>query len=197
MGFFEEIRNECLIRELQRELNTDVLLFGADGFTYFGNLQAIEDCRIAILTPAREAESSDVEILTPGGEVRFVDFARVDMWILVGKGTGVKRDPIDPPQAPLNGTRALGNDAEAVDGRQESHCLIRQLRRSIGDNVAITTLGGFLFQGTLADVADELAIMTVDEIFVPGTSSSISDSKLRSVVVNLEALTSVSGVSCC
>ena len=193
MGFFEEIRNECLIRELCRELNTDVVLFGADGFTYFGYLQAIEDERIDILTPAREAESSDVEILTPGGELRFVDFARVDMWILIGKGTGVRSDPIDP-RPPIPGP-PIRSEEEAIDGRQESHCLIRQLRRSIGDEVIITTLGGFLFEGTLADVDDELAIMTVEEIFVPGTSSGISDSKLRSVVVNLEALTSVSGAS--
>lgn len=191
MGFFEEIRNECLIRELQRELNTDVVLFGADGFTYFGNLQAIEDCRVAILTPAREAESSSVEILTPGGEIRFVDFARVDLWIIVAKGTGVRSDPFVGPN------KTYRNDLDAVDGRQESHCLIRQLKRSIGDEVVITTLGGFLFEGTLADVSGELAILTVDSILVPGTSSSITDSKIRSVVVNLEALTSVSEVSCC
>ncbi|MBP2658263.1 MAG: hypothetical protein H6Q69_1295 [Firmicutes bacterium] len=52
MSIFTELRNQALVRELERELNTDVVLFGFDGFAYFGNLQAVEDCRIAILSPA-------------------------------------------------------------------------------------------------------------------------------------------------
>lgn len=222
MGFFSEIRNECLIKELQRELNSDILLFGVDGFTYFGNLQAVEDCRIAILTPAIEAETTDVEILTPGGELRRVEFLRVDLWTVVGKGTGIVSDPIDPSgsaSAAANGSGSgsgkgsgsgSGSGKGPVKGpgprsaetlevgdteRQESHCLIRALNRMIGDNVAITTLGGFLFAGILGDVKNELAILTVDDIFVPGTSSSISDDDVRSVVVNLEAVTSVSGTN--
>lgn len=190
MGIFCEIRNECLIRELRRELNTDVLLFGFDGFTYFGNLQAIEDDRLAVLSPAIRAESTDVEILTPGGELAFVEFARVDLWQVVGKGTGIVSDPIDPPGArpPVPGANA----AQPAE-RQESHCLIRLLSRMLGDEVGITTLGGFLFTGILGAIVDELAILTVDDVFVPGTSTSISDTKIRSVVVNLEAITSVLG----
>jgi hypothetical protein len=189
MAIFAELRNECLIRELRRELNTDVVLFGFDGNSYFGNLQGIEDDRIAILAPAIKAESSSVEILTAGGEVIHVDFARVDLWPLVGKGTAIVSDPIEQPHhfvAPPGGP--ILQDA----GRQESHCLIHILRREIGERVFIGTLGGFVFEGTLGDVFDELAILTVAEIFVPGTSSSISDSKLRAAVVNLEAITSIS-----
>jgi len=188
MAIFAELRNECLIRELSRELNTDIVLFGFDGNSYFGNLQGIEDGRIAILAPAIKAASSSVEILTAGGEVLHVDFARVDLWPLVGKGTAIVSDPLDPrPQtAPLTAT------VVPAAGRQESHCLIHVLRREIGERVFIGTLGGFVFEGTLGDVDDELAILTVAEIFVPGTSSSISDTKLRAAVVNLEAITSVS-----
>jgi len=194
MGLFTQILNPCLIRELKHELNTDVVLFGWDGFTYFGNLQQITDDRIAVLTPAVNANSTDVEILTPGGELVFTSFARVDLWQLIAKGTGVVADPIDPPPDPPKpapakraAEEALG---EAVD-RQESHHLIRILGRMLGDEVAIATLGGFLFQGILSAIQDELAIMTVCDVFIPGTSTSISDTKLRSVVVNLEALTSV------
>lgn len=198
MGFFTEFRNEELIRELQRELNTDVLLFGVDGFTYFGNLQAIHDCRIAVLTPAIEADTSDVEILTPGGELRTVQFLRVDLWTIVAKGTGIVSDPIDggpgliatAPPAPSVAARGT-ESGEPI--RQESHSLINHLRRMIGDCVTITTVGGFLFDGVLGDVCNELAILSVNDIFVPGTSDSISDEDVRSVVVNLEALTSVAG----
>jgi small nuclear ribonucleoprotein (snRNP)-like protein len=196
MSIFSEFRNERLIRELDRELNTDVILFGFDGFSYFGNLQAVEDCRLAIMTPAIEAKSNDVEILTPGGEVRHVDFARIDLWQLVGKGTGIVRDPFKTCSN-ISGTVIRSDDPEALNERQESHCLIHELRRMVGDEVVITTLGGFLFEGTLTTVEDCLAILKVAKILVPGTSSAIGDTKVRSAVVNLEAITSISGVCCC
>lgn len=195
MGFFSEIRNNALIRELQRELNTDVLLFGVDGFIYFGNLQGIDDCRIALLSPAINAETNAVEILTPGGELQRVNFLRIDLWTIVAKGTGVVNDPITP--LTLATKEEQRDQPTEIDERQESHQLIRLLCRMIGDNVAITTLGGFLFAGTLGDINDELAILAVEDILGPATSSSISDDDIRSVVVNLEALTSVSAINCC
>ncbi|MEN6411560.1 MAG: hypothetical protein ABFC84_02210 [Veillonellales bacterium] len=187
MGIFKELRNEALIRELQRELNTDVLLFGVDGFIYFGRLQRIEDCRIAALGPAVTAETTDVEILTPGGELRTTEFLRVDLWTIVGKGTAISSDPIDPPGPPF----PPPNRIQPPPGRQESHLLICQLKRMLGDLVTITTLGGFLFEGILGVIDDELAILTVEDIFGPGTSTSISDDDISTVVVNLEAITSV------
>lgn len=192
MSFFSEIRNEALIRELECELNTDVLLFGVDGFIYFGNLQGIDDCRIALLSPAIKATTRDVQILSPGGELVRVDFLRVDLWTIVAKGTAIASDPIAASKVatPVSTQRD-------EDDRQESHHLIRQLCRMIGDNVVITTLGGFLFEGTLGDIRDELAIIKVNDIFGPATSSAISDDDVRSVIVNLEALTSVSSATCC
>jgi small nuclear ribonucleoprotein (snRNP)-like protein len=196
MGIFTEIRNPALIRELEREINTDVVLFGFDGFAFFGNLQAVEDCRIAILSPAIDADSNDVEILTPGGEVLHVDFTRVDLWQVVAKGTGIVSDPIDSLDesvAPGVTTPNVPVRNEEIIERQESHQLIRVLCRMVGDGVVITTLGGFSIEGTLIAVDDELAILSNTDIFVPGTSTSLSDTKIRSAVVNLEALTSVSG----
>ncbi len=198
MGFFSEIRNNALIRELQHELNTDVLLFGVDGFIYFGNLQGIDDCRIALLSPAINAKTNAVEILTPGGELQRVNFLRIDLWTIVAKGTGIVNDPINSLKLANPAITATERDQPTeIDERQESHQLIRLLCRMIGDNVAITTLGGFLFAGTLGDINDELAILAVEDILGPATSSSISDDDIRSVVVNLEALTSVSAINCC
>lgn len=194
MGIFTEIRNEHLIRELQRELNTDVLLFGFDGVTYFGNLQKIEDCRIAYLTPAIEG-GSNVEIQSPSGEDIDVKFAHVDLWLVVAKATGVKSDPFSSDDGGPGGNGpnggAPGQRSEASE-RQESRDLICLLRRMIGDGVVITTLGGFLFRGTLGEVDDELAFLSVDDIFLPGTSSEISSDEVSTVVINLEAVTSVS-----
>lgn len=193
MSIFKELRNECLIRELEHELNTDVLLFGFDGIVYFGNLQKIEDCRVAYLSPAIEADSN-VEILSPGGEVIDVRFLQVDLWQVIAKATGVKTSPFD--SGPFgNGTVAAADTTQRTEEsteRQESHTLICVLKRMIGDEVVITTLGGFVFQGTLGNVDDELAFISVDEIFGPATSSGISDDVVSTAVINLEAITSVS-----
>lgn len=201
MGIFSDIKNECLIKELQRELNTDILLFGLDGHTYFGNLQSIDDCRVAVLTGATEATNTDVEILTAGGELfDEATILYIDLWSVVAKGTGIASDPIASPnycgygsaQAPRPATLTV---CEEDSDRQESHNLIRRLRRMVGDNVAIATLGGFLFEGILGDVEDELATLVVNDILVPGTTSSISDDDVRTAVINLEAITSVSSTT--
>lgn len=201
MGFLHEIRNLELIKDLDREINTDVLLFGVDGFTYYGNLQAIEDCRVAILTPAITAESNEVEILTPGGEIREVTFLRVDLWSIIAKGSGIVNDPFNSTASVnnalnVNGVIGLGQ-RDGEEQRQESHDLVCQLKRMIGDTVVLTTLGGFLFEGTLGAIDDCLALLTVNSIFVPGTDECISNRDVRSVIVNLESLTSVSTVCCC
>ena len=192
MSIFTELRNQSLVRELERELNTDVVLFGFDGFAYFGNLQAVEDCRIAILSPAIEADDNDVEILSPGGEILHVDFTRVDLWNIVAKGTAIVSDPFENSEASLEPART---DFEEAIERTESRHLVRVLCRMVGDSVVLTTLGGFSIEGTLIAIDDCLAILSNTDIFVPGRSSSISDSRIRSAVVNLEALTSVSGTS--
>jgi len=194
MSIFTELRNQALVRELERELNTDVVLFGFDGFAYFGNLQAVEDCRIAILSPAIEAKCNAVEILTPGGEILHVDFTRVDLWNIVAKGTAIVRDPFENLEDSLESTRT---DFEEATERTESRHLVRVLCRMVGDSVVLTTLGGFSIEGTLIAIDDCLAILSNTDIFVPGSSSPISDRRIRSAVVNLEALTSVSGVCCC
>jgi hypothetical protein len=190
MGIFAEIRNERLIRELQRELNTDVVLFGVDGFAYFGNLQAIEDCRIAVLAPAINARTDFVQILGPSEIVLEQAFSRVDLWSVVGKATAISTDPFQEEGKQDPKTTCDTNRAETLD-RQESHLLIRKLCCSIGNEVAITTLGGFWFEGILSTVEDELAILTAETIVIPGRSTDLTG--IRSVVVNLEAITSVSG----
>lgn len=199
MGIFAGIRNEQLIRELQNELNTDVVLFGIDGFAYFGNLQAIEDCRLGILAPAVLSETDFVQILGPSEVLLQQSFVRVDLWTLVGKATAIATDPFydchdnrKPSATPDTATLSLDNiDSGENANRFESHCLIRQLRRSLGDEVAITTLGGFWFEGVLSVIDDCLAILTAETIVIPGRSTDLTG--IRSVIINLEAITSVSG----
>lgn len=188
MSFYCRIKNEELICDLKREVNSDILLLGADGFTYFGRLQAIEDCRMAVLTPAITSVTSDVEIITPGGCLVTVNFARIDLWSIIAKGSGIVCDPV-------YSTLSCDDDTPIIREGQdrEYDCLVRSLKRLIGNNVAITTTGGFLFEGVPSEVCRDLAILTVDEIFIPGCNKFISDRNIRSVVVNLEAITSISG----
>lgn len=190
MSVFTELRNASLVRELERELNTDVVLFGFDGFAYFGNLQAVEDCRIAVLSPGIEADCNAVEILTPGGDILRVDFTRVDLWNIVAKGTAVVDDPFGDADA------AARIESEATE-RQESRHLVRVLCRMVGDGVVLTTLGGFCIVGTLIALDDCLAILSNTNIYAPGSCEPISGTRVRSAVVNLDALTSVSGDRCC
>ncbi len=133
-----------------------------------------------------------MEILTPGGEILHVDFTRVDLWNIVAKGTAIVDDPFEN----LN-TEASRIDSEEATERTESRHLVKVLCRMVGDGVVITTLGGFAIEGTLIAIDDCLAIISNSQIFAQGSSDPISDSRIRSAVVNLEALTSVSGDRCC
>lgn len=208
MSLFCKIRNEALICELKNELNSDVLLLDADGFAYFGHLQSIEDCRLAVLTPGVCSATSEVEIVTPGGCLVTVDFLRVDLWSIVGKGLGIVKDPVYCPH-PCDSVCSREESEDDVsddeissdfgNNEREFNCLLRQVKRLIGTTVAFTTVGGFLFKGVLSDVCNHLAILRIDEIFIPGCSGFVSDHKIRSAVVNLRAISSVSGKNnnCC
>lgn len=203
MSLYGKIYNSSLCDELRHELNTDVLLLGADGFAYFGHLQAIEDGRLAILTPAITAATSSVEIVTPSGCLATVDFVRVDLCSVIAKGTGIVDDPVyclnpccQDVLTDCEDDDACGCDCCCNRQDREYECWPRQLRRLIGDTVAITTVGGFLFEGILSDVSRNLAILTLDELFIPGTSGYVSDRNLRSAVVNLEAISSIATNRC-
>lgn len=201
MGFYHTIHNRAFLDELDQELNTDVLLFGADGFAYFGHLQRIENCRTAILAPAIAACTSDVEIITPGGCVVTVDFVRVDLCSIVAKGTGIVRDPLFCEQSPgcdCNCNCGCNREEEALEDlpdadrlERDDDCTVRQLRRLIGNDVTLTTIGGFLFQGILSDVCRNLALLSIDEIFIPGGDGCLSDHNIRSVTVNIKAVNAV------
>lgn len=83
--------------------------------------------------------------------------------------------------------------------REESHALIRELKRMSGDTVDIRTFGGFLFAGTLVDVEDELALLASATVFTPASNTfnffntfNTFTFNVASLVVNLEALTAIS-----
>lgn len=213
MGVYHTTYNRAFFKELDQELNTDILLFSIDGFAYFGHLQRIENCHTAILAPAIAACTSDVEIITPGGCVVTVDFVRVDLCSIIAKGTGIVRDPVFCNQEPESNcccnqqqNCCCNRDEESAEAlpdadrlERDDDCTVRQLRRLIGNDVSLTTLGGFLFQGILSDVCHDLALLSIDEIYIPGGGGYLSDHNIRSVTVNVKAVNSVaeSRRDCC
>ena len=180
--FWSDFKNEDLIKELQRELNSDIVLFGVNGFVYFGNLQAIQDCRIAILSPAVLSDATAVEILTPGGARTTTSFLRVDLWTIAAKGTGIVDDPLISSCTVAATSNTL---------RSEPDGLLCLMKRMIGSSISLTTLGGFTINGILSSMCDDLAIISVDDIFLPGACDPITEATIRSVVVNLKTITSV------
>lgn len=80
-------------------------------------------------------------------------------------------------------------EQELID-RQESHKLIQELKKRISDFVIITAIGipfGFVFNGALVDVDDELATLT-DVTVLPAGGPAIT---LDTVTVNLEVIAAV------
>ena len=90
--------------------------------------------------------------------------------------------------------------AEDLANRQESRQLICQLEEMIGDNVNIEVLGGFIFEGNLADVDDELATLgplsalnvpTATTTIIPPMGTAIVSPEISAITVNLEVITAV------
>lgn len=83
--------NKHLLRELANELNTNLVIFTADGFATLGNLQQIIDCRILVLTPASGiAGVTTVRTLGPGGLITLATtFVNIDVCQVVAKATGL------------------------------------------------------------------------------------------------------------
>ncbi len=182
--FWSDFKNEDFIKDLSREVNTDIVLFGINGFAYFGNLQAIHDCRIAILSPAVQSDSTAVEILTPSGAKTSTSFLRVDLWTLVAKGSGIVSDPLVS-----SCTTPTPTTDDAL--RSEPESLFCLMKRMIGDRISITTMGGFTINGILSSMCNDIAIISVDDIYLPGACDPITSTTVRSITVNLKTITAV------
>jgi uncharacterized membrane protein YqgA involved in biofilm formation len=95
MGIFKEICHKCIIEELEHELNTNVLLFMADGFAILGNLQKVEKDRVALLTKASLPGVSFVLTRSPGGLITESLNKKVDLCAVIAKGSGLSTNPFE------------------------------------------------------------------------------------------------------
>lgn len=92
MGFFDDICNRHWCEELECSCGTNVVLFTADGFAFFGLLDRIED-GIVILLPA--AGENEVFVLTPGGAVVREELSFIDLCSIVAVSKNVVRNPFE------------------------------------------------------------------------------------------------------
>lgn len=86
MSLFNEICNRALCHELKREEGDTIVIFTADGFSYFGLVDLVDD-RVVTL--------SNVQVLTPGGNSFGDTFVNIDICTIVGKLRGVNNDPFN------------------------------------------------------------------------------------------------------
>lgn len=92
MGFFDDICNRHWCEELICACGTNVLVFTADGFTFFGLLDRVED-GILILLPA--SEENNVVVVTPGGEEDTEDISFLDICTVVAISKNVNENPFE------------------------------------------------------------------------------------------------------
>lgn len=92
MGFFEDLCNREWCDELVCACGTNVVLFTADGFAFFGLLDRFED-GIATLVPAGCAR--EVFVVTPGGEVFLEDLSFIDLCTVVALSKNVIENPFN------------------------------------------------------------------------------------------------------
>ncbi|MDR7867429.1 MAG: hypothetical protein RIN56_11470 [Sporomusaceae bacterium] len=92
MGFFDDICNRHWCEELICACGNNVVVFTADGFTFFGLLDRVED-GIIILLPA--AGEDDVIVITAGGEEEEEDLSFIDICTVVAISKNVQKNPFN------------------------------------------------------------------------------------------------------
>ena len=92
MGFFDDICNREWCDELECACGTNVVLFTADGFTFFGLLDRFDD-GIVTLVPAGCA--SNVVVITPGGDILLEDLSYIDLCIIVALSKNAVKNPFE------------------------------------------------------------------------------------------------------
>lgn len=92
MGFFDDICNRHWCEELICACGTNVVVFTADGFAFFGLLDRVED-GILILLPS--SEEDEVKVITAGGEEENEDLTFIDICTVIAISKNVNENPFE------------------------------------------------------------------------------------------------------
>jgi hypothetical protein len=193
--------------ELLQKIGNSVLLFGKDGMSYFGRLEAVTENFIATLTPSPLSDSGLVEILDPAEIAAGENRSAVDVKSIVAFAFDITADPFVMPDdnaedveevpAPPTAAGTLANAPSKSIRDDANYDLNGSLEDTIEsfarqhESITLASIGGFLFAGTVRKMCYHTALLDVEYIFAPGGDGSTLFS-VGKVLVNLPAVTSVS-----
>lgn len=184
--------NREFVEQLCELQDRNVLLLMVDGSAVFGRIARIDDCVLSVVPPVGVTALNFVQFRPPNGTLPlplilsqiFIDVCNIahviegpfifsPLFPIIGPGAAAAGIAV-PPQVQAiaeqitAGTQGLRNDPSAVvAGRQQCE-LIEELEDLEGQNIAITTLGGWTIGGQLGEVDDCVALIsTGTSIFPP------------------------------
>lgn len=184
--------NREFVEQLCDLRDRNVLLLMVDGSAVFGRIARIDDCVLSVVPPVGVTALNFVQFRPPNPTLPlplivsqiFIDvcdiahviegpFVISPLLALIGSAITATGTTISPAvqsivQQITEGTGAQRNaPAAAVAGRQQCE-LIEELEELEGQNIAITTLGGWTIGGQLGEVDDCVSVIsTGTSIFPP------------------------------
>jgi len=193
MTICNKFENSYFIDKLKNKIDQDVILFGADGMSYYGKLVEIDTDNIATLNPAALSSTDLVEIQNPAEVAAVENSASIDLCYIVGFGYKIEADPFVLPDEDEEDVPAQDASSPSLVDTCESECnhdaLIGKLK-ALEPLVTIATLGGFLIAGELESIKQNTVKLRTEYIFAPGGDGSTLFS-INRVLINLEAATAV------
>lgn len=185
--------NREFVEQLCDLRDRNVLLLMVDGSAVFGRIARIDDCVLSVVPPVGVTALNFVQFRPPNGTLPlplivsqiFIDvcdiahviegpFVFSPLFPLIGLGGMVTAEAAVPPAVQsiveqiTTGTQGLRNEPSSViPGRQQCE-LLEELDELEGQNIAITTLGGWTIGGQLGEVDDCVSLIsTGTSIFPP------------------------------
>ncbi|BBB92736.1 MAG TPA: hypothetical protein PKA28_03090 [Methylomusa anaerophila] len=90
MSFFDDLCNRHWCKEFDCVCGTNVVIFTADGFIFFGLLDRVED---GVLTLVPAANENDVFVITAGGDIEEEDISYIDVCSVIALSKNVVKKP--------------------------------------------------------------------------------------------------------
>ena len=162
--------NKHLIEKLGKLKNRDVLLLLLDGSATFGRIDRIDDWVVTILPTTSIPDQGFVQLRATGSSLAadpilasqlFIDSRNI-IHIVEGPFTLSPLSTITTP----NDQTARTEASVPIPGRQ--YCkLIEELQELAGQNVAISTLGGWTIGGKLVEIEHSLSLIHIGDSLLP------------------------------
>ncbi|MGI6091608.1 MAG: hypothetical protein ACOYD5_01240 [Negativicutes bacterium] len=185
--------NREFVKQLCDLKDRNVLLLMVDGSAVFGRIARIDDCVLSVVPPIGVTSLNFVQFRPPNGTLPlplivsqiFIDVCDI-AHVIEGPfivspllpllcSNGVTTDSTVPPAVQsiveqiTTGTQGMRSEASAVvPGRQQCE-LLEELCELEGQNIAITTLGGWTIGGQLGEIDDCVSVISTGTSIFPPT----------------------------